>query len=173
MSSRRPLVPITLLTIALVVALLVSARSWFDPQTREIRRIQERVDSLAKALSFSEKGSIFTKAGYAEKVAGYFAEPTELRIAFGRWAVDEPVSRHQIFEGAAGLRASAKGLAVEFIDIAVSLSPVSSNATAHLTSKIYFTGDPDYWVQEFRLALAKTNQEWFIREVVTVKTMEQ
>lgn len=170
-SNRRRL--LLLLTVVAGIALLVGWRLMQDPRRREIRLIQQRVNHLATALSFSDKSSLLNKVGYAERVAEFFSDPTELRIAFGRWAVHESVSRAQVTETAAGLRASAKGLDVQFLDVDVALDPSGSTATAHLTSKIYVHGDSDYWVQEFKLGLTQSNRVWRLKEVLTLKTMEQ
>lgn len=164
---------LVLLAVGAGIAALVGWRLTQDPRSREIRRIQQRVNNLAGALSFSEKNGLLNKVAYAERVSEYFSDPTVLRIALGRWAVNEPVPRSQVYETAAGLRGSAKGLDVQFLDIAVDLKDSGSNATAHLTSKIYFHGDSDYWVQEFKLSLTQSNRVWRLQEVQTLKTMEQ
>lgn len=149
-------------------------RWWGDPQAREIRRVQHRVLELAEAVSFREQDSPFFRVGYAEKVAEYFANATELDVSLGARQARGAMTRSELKEGAAGMRATARGLSVQFMDVVVTLGEGMKDATAHLTSKIYFKGEPDYWVQEFRLTLAKESDHvWRVRRISTVRTMIQ
>jgi hypothetical protein len=169
--SRRFLT-LALVGAALALAGLLAAGAFGDAQSREIRRVRQRLLKLAEAASFQEKDPPFAKLRYADRVTGYFATETEFDLQMGQRSPQGTFTRSQLHEGAAALRASGKGLSVEFIDIAVQLTPTPTQATAHLTSKIYFVGDPDYFVQEFRVGLEKSTNSWLVRRLETVRTME-
>lgn len=171
------------LILALVVLAAGSTLAWrqlADPHAREVRRIQARVAALANALSFSEKDPPFVRLGYAGKVTQFFDDPISLDVSLGQYVAHETLHRSRLPEGLAGMRLNYRGLEVEFIDIVVDLPPAAlapdnprPNATVHLTSKIQFVGDRDYWVQEFRLDLQRVEGQWLVRGVTTLKTMER
>lgn len=167
--SRRILLVTAGLALAGAVAWLILE---YDPRAREIRHIQQRLGALATAVSFRENDPPFVRLGYGGRLTDYFAESVEIDIALGSRGMHETINREQLKEGATGLRAANRGLSVEFIDIAVTPGPTSTNASAHLTSKIYFIGDPDYFVQEFRIDLRKGSGDWQVRRIATVRTME-
>lgn len=144
-----------------------------NPHAREVRRIRQRLEGLAAAVSFTDKDPIFVKLGYPDRLVSYFADPTHLDLSVGRRHEQATRTRGELRDGLASLRAAATGLSVEFLDIAVELDAARQGAVAHLTSKIYFTGDADYWVQEFRLDLEKPQDHWLVRRITTIRTMEQ
>jgi len=161
------------LGLAIVVAVGFAVRAWSDPKSREVRRIEKRLLGLASGISFTEQGSPFQRLAYGDRVADHFAESTELDITVGSREIQVTLSRGELRDRALATRATAKGLSVQFMDVVVSLNEAMNEATAHLTSKIFFKGEPDYWVQEFRFELAKVHPEgWKIRKIITIKTME-
>ncbi len=165
---------ILLVTAALTLALGLGAWLRFsqDPRTRALREIQARLLEVATITSFKEQDPPFVKLGYAGKLSEYFADTIELDITLGARSAHETISRAQLKDGAASLRATNRGLQVEFIDIVVDVTPPDPRASVHLTSKIYFLGDPDYFVQEFRIDLEKPADTWLVRRIATVRTME-
>lgn len=159
-----------------IVAVLAAGwgvRALGDPRTRELRRVEKRVLALAEAVSFTEKDSPFSRLGYPDKVIGYFGPTTELEITLGSREAHATLTNAELKERAGAMRVTARGLSVQFLDVAVTLNDAMDQATAHLTSKIYFTGEPDYWVQEFRLQLGKEAEHgWRVSRIETVRTME-
>lgn len=171
MNRRRLWTLATLALLALAAGLLAS-RALGDPAAREIRLVQRRLLELAKAASFKESDSPFLKLGYPNRVTEYFAPETEFDLQLGNRSTHGTFTRSQLAEGTAALRGASRGLSIEFLDIAVHLGPTPTQAVAHLTSKIYFVGDPDYLVQEFRIGLTKSTNAWTVHRLETVRTME-
>ena len=101
------------------------------------------------------------------------ADAVEFDMVLGSRALQGSVPADRLREGASGLRATSAGLSVRFSDIAVDLDETSTHAVAHLTARIFFAGDNDFLVQEFRMRLEKSAEGWRVREVRTVRTMEQ
>ncbi len=178
---RRSLV-IALLGLGLLLG--AGGLAWYlrapDPHTREVRRVRQRLLDLAGSLSFSEADGRFTRLAYPERLAGFFADPVDLEITLGTRSRSGEMSRAQIRDGTAATRASNRGLDIRFLDIVVDLprdpsdpAKPANQATAHLTSTIFFKGDPDYWIQEFRLQLVQTNASWLVRRIETVETMKK
>ncbi|MGE3312249.1 MAG: hypothetical protein AB7O66_19975 [Limisphaerales bacterium] len=160
--------------VALLVATGWGVRALGDPRAREARRVEKRVTALAEAVSFSEKDNPFLRLGYAERVAGFFGSVTDLAITLGSREAHASLTHQELKDRAVALRAAARGLSVQFLDLDVNLNPGLDEATVHLTSKIYFTGEPDYSIQEFRLRLTRPPDQpsWQVRGIETVRTME-
>lgn len=165
----------------LAVVLLAAAwlaLAWYrdreSPLGRATREVRTRLQELAAATSFRENDPPFVKLGYPQRLVPFFAPETAFDIQMGARATQGTFTRSQLSEGAAGLRGGQRGLSVEFLDITVTATPVEAptQATAHLTSKIYFLGDPDYFVQEFRVGLSRMTNGWKIERLETVQTME-
>lgn len=164
-----------LIVLLIVFAIAGGAFLWLrvDPRAQEIRRLEAHLGKLAGEVSFTESDPPFRRLGYPNRLSGFFANPTELDIAVGPRSAQGSLSRSQLEEGATTLRATARGLDVRFLDPSVELDDSMENATVHLTSRIFFTGDPDYLVQEFQFVLKKNpDGEWRIHRIATVRTME-
>lgn len=165
---------VTLLLAALVgIGTALYLRAQNDPRAREIRRIQKHLLQLASAVSFTERDTPFQRLAYPGGLPDYFTDPAHFQIAIGRYVADQPLSHAELRDATTAIRAQFRGLSVQFLDIVVDLAPDPDQATVHLTSKIYFTGDSDYWIQEFRLALARTESTWRIQRLATLRTMER
>lgn len=161
------------MAVGVVVVVVLGGRVWGDPRQREARRVEKRILALAEAVSFTDKDSPLLKLGYADKVGGFFAPTTDLDIILGNREAHATLSKAELTERAGAMRVAARGLSVQFLDAAVTLNEAMDQATVHLTSKIYFTGDADYWVQEFRLQLEKHAQQgWQVSRIATIRTME-
>ncbi len=173
--KRRTFILLAAVGVAAGLALRLRA----DPRARQVRLIQTRLRELSVALSFTDKDPPFARLSYAERVTRFFDDPVDLDLAIGPYVAAESVHRTRLPEGLAGLRLNNRGLDVQFIDITVDLpdealdpATAAPRASAHLTSKIFFAGERDYWVQEFRLALVRRQGVWLVRSVATVRTME-
>jgi hypothetical protein len=169
-SRRRIILLLGLCSVAIAVAW------WFlgDPQKREARRIKKTLAMLAEEASFGgQDQALFSKLAYPGKVAGYFAESVYLDIPSVPPPYREDVTRSHLESALAGFRASFRGLSVQFLDIVVELDESLTNAVAHLTAKIYVTGDTDYGIQEFRIGLQKVQRDWLISRIATVRTMDK
>ncbi|MBX3744955.1 MAG: hypothetical protein KF833_06560 [Verrucomicrobiae bacterium] len=165
---------LTFLVAALVgVGTALYLRAQNDPRTREIRRIQKHLLQLATDVSFTERDTPFQRLGYPGRLPDYFTDPAHFQIAIGRYLADQPLSHAELRDATTAIRAQFRGLSVQFLDIVVELADPPDQATAHLTSKIYFTGDADYWIQEFRLTLARAEASWRIQHLATLRTMDR
>jgi hypothetical protein len=165
---------LSLLLLALI-ALGTAAFLWFriDPRAREIRHIQERLQALAKDVSFQGQESLLQRLSYAQGVVKYFADPAEFDVVVNNQELLGIRTRAQLEEMAAAARAAVSGLKVEFLDIHVELETPPTDATAHLTARIQAAGDQDYTVQELRLRLVKDAGDWLVRRVEPLRTMEK
>lgn len=158
---------------ALAIAGTVGALLAADPHARESRRVHRRVAQLAQELTFPEGEPALRKLSYAERVSAFFAEAVDLSLSLGPRSREGTMTHAELEEGCRGMRATLRGLEVSFFDIQPTVDPDLRKATVHLTAKIYFKGDPDYFVQEFRLHLQRPEQVWRISKIETVRTMRR
>ena len=168
--SRRRRVALGL--IALLAAVVIAFFLNPDPRLRASRLVRSRLLGLASALSFKENDPSLVRLTYPARLAAFFAERTEADITLGARSAHQSVTRSEIESAAAGLRASNRGLSVQFFDIVVTPDLERGRAEAHLTARVFFLGDQDYLVQEFRLGLVKAEGTWRVHRMATVPTME-
>ena len=156
-----------------LVGVVLGVRAFSDPKAREIRRIEKRVQALAEAVSFAEGDSPFLRLGYPQRVVAFFGPSIELAINLGTREAHATLQRSELEERAGVMRAASRGLSVQFLDVVPTVNDALNEATVHLTSKIFFLGDLDYTVQEFRLQLSRHPEAgWQVLRVATVRTME-
>ncbi|MFN0068710.1 MAG: nuclear transport factor 2 family protein [Limisphaerales bacterium] len=135
-------------------------------------RVRRRLLAFAEAVSFAGEESTVRQLAYVGGLEGFFTPDVEVRVQVGRRGGGRIAGRAELREAAGAARLRLRGLKVEFFDIVVSAAPDRSTAQAHLTSKIQIAGDNDYFVQEFRLDLVRGEQNWQVRRLETVETME-
>lgn len=135
-------------------------------------RVRRRLLALAEAVSFAGEESTVRQLAQVGGLEGFFTPDVEVRVQVGRRGGGQLAGRAEVREAAAAARLRLRGLQVEFFDIVVTVAPDRATAQAHLTSKIQITGDADYHVQEFKLDLVRGEQNWQVRRVETVETIE-
>lgn len=135
-------------------------------------RVRRRLLALAGAVSFAGEESTVRQLAYVGGLEGFFTPDVEIRAQVGQRGGGRIAGRAELREAATAARLRLRGLQVEFFDIVVSVAPDRTTAQAHLTSKIQITGDGDYYVQEFKLDLVRGEQNWQVRRVETVETIE-
>lgn len=155
--------------LVLAAALVWGALRLFPGPEERVRR---RLVALAEAVSFSAQDSNVRRLGYVGGLEGFFTPDVEVQVQVGARGGGRMAGRAELREAAAVARARLPGLAVTFYDIVVRVAPDRSAASAHLTAKIEIAGDRDYYIQEFRLELVRGEQNWQVRRVETVETIE-
>ena len=74
-------------------------------------------------------------------------------------------------QAALGARSALSGLKVQFPDINITVAPDKQSAVADLTVEANVAGERDPIVQEMKFTLQKTDGEWLITRVETVRTL--
>ena len=133
--------------------------------------IRQRLDKVATLLSFNSKEGNIARVANVLQLTGSFAPNIEI-------TVDAPAQSQQAFHGrdeihtaALAARQNLAGLAVEFVDQTITLTPDKTEATVILTGKARVSGDRDLFVQELKFRLQKINGEWLIIRIETVRTL--
>lgn len=135
--------------------------------------IRQRLTAVAETASFAPNEGALTVAGNVAKLVGYFSADAEV-------AFDAPgrgpyvlVGRDEMRQAALAARGALRSLAVEFLDVNVTLAPDKLSATVDLAARGKIPGEPDFYVQEMRFTLKQINGEWLIVRVETVKTLSR
>jgi hypothetical protein len=159
-------------SLAILVVLAGGFWLWqaLNPSPQKI--IRARLQQLAREFTFSPSESDLARLGKISRLPGYCAEEVEVQIAFRDHAEQRTFTREMILAAATGLRHEvANGLKVEFLDQQVALDG-NANAVVELTMKVTTPGDNQFNVQEMKFALSKTNDQWLIYRVETVRTLK-
>lgn len=132
--------------------------------------IRKRFADLARDISFSTKDTGFWRMAGAQKAGDYFAEDVKVVVnVTGEHGRLE--GRNEIKADAVYLRKELSALEVQFLDPNVTVGADKTSAQVELTAKVT-SPDLDLIVQELKCLLKKTNGQWLITRVETVKVLE-
>ena len=159
-----------LLTLAALAALGVWLWTLLFPSPEKI--IRSRLTNVARTVSFAPQEGMLARAASAQKLAGYFALQTEVSIDLPGREQHDFAGRDEIAQAALLARNRFRALQVEFLDVQVSLAPDQQSAVVNLTAKARAADEKDFFVQEMKFTLKKTDGDWLISHVETIKTLQ-
>ena len=133
--------------------------------------IRRRLTELARTVSSSSNESDLTRLAAARSVAGFFAATVELNVDLPELGQHNSMDREEITQLALMGRSRAGGLRVKFPDINITVAPDKQSAMADLTVEANVSGEHDPIVQEMKFTLRKTDGQWLITRVETVRTL--
>jgi hypothetical protein len=133
--------------------------------------IRKHLAKVAALVSFPSQEGQLARIANVQQLGGYFAPDVEI-------SVDTPGHPRQTFSGrdeltqaALGARAALPGLQVKFVDLNIQLAPDRTSATVDLTGEARLAGDRDFFVQELKFYFRKSDGQWLIVRVETVRTL--
>jgi hypothetical protein len=132
--------------------------------------IRKRLTELARTVSSSANESELTRLAAARSVAGFFAANVELNVDLPELG-QRTMDREEITQVALMARSRAGGVQVKFPDINITVAPDKQSAVADLTVETNVSGERDSVVQEMKFTLRKTDGQWLITRVETVRTL--
>jgi hypothetical protein len=133
--------------------------------------ILKRMASLASTATFNASDSNINRASKAASLVAYFSEQAEIIIDVPGWGSRTLGNKDEIREAAYGGFAALPGLKVSFLDTTVRVGADKATAEVSCTARIFVGNDKDYGVQEIHFKLKKTDGNWLITRVETVKTL--
>jgi hypothetical protein len=161
-------VAVRLLLFAFLVALGVWLWTILFPAPEKV--IRQRLAKLARTVSFSgNEGRVLRLAG-AGNLAGFFSTNIEINIDVPGRVHHSFMGRDEITQAALAARSGSGSLSVKFPDIRVTVAADRQSAVADLTLEATIPGEPDPIVQEMKFTLQKTDGEWLITRIESVRT---
>ena len=133
--------------------------------------VRRRLTELARTVSSSANESDLTRLAAARSVAGFFAATVELNVDLPELGQHNSMDREEITQLALMGRSRAGGLRVKFPDINITVAPDQQSAVADLNVEANVSGEHDPIVQEMKFTLRKTDGQWLITRVETVRTL--
>jgi hypothetical protein len=144
---------------------------WFILFPRPEKVIRWRLTELARTVSSSANESDLARLAAARSVAGFFAATVELNVDLPELGQHNSLDREEITQLALMGRSRAGGLRVKFPDINITVAPDQQSAVADLAVEANISGERDSVVREMKFTLRKTDGQWLITRVETVRTL--
>jgi hypothetical protein len=133
--------------------------------------IRRRLMELARTVSSSPNESDLARLASARSVAGFFANTVELNVDLPELGQRNSMDREEITQAALMARSRAGGVRVKFPDITIIIAPDKQSAVADLTVEANISGEHDSIVREMKFTFRKTDGQWLITRVETVRTL--
>ena len=156
--------------LAVVIAAGVWSWTILFPSPEKV--IRNRLVKLAGLASFSSNEGNIARVANIERMGTFFAENIEVVIDVPGVETHSFTHREELQQAAMQARSVVGGLQVEFPDIHITLAPDKQSAVADVTLKAKVSGQNYLIVQELSIAFNKTNRDWLITRVETVKTLQ-
>ena len=159
------------LLLAVLAALAVWG--WIALHPSPERQIRRQLQSLARAASFEPGEGSLTQLAGASRAAEFFSADVEVIIDAPGLSNRRIEGRDEVQQALAIAHGGGRGLRVAFPDVAVAVATDSQSAVADVTLEARVIGQPDAdrIVQEMRFTFRKTDGQWRIVKVATVKTL--
>jgi molybdenum cofactor biosynthesis enzyme MoaA len=156
--------------ILLLAAAAFAAWLWVTLFPSPERVITHRLEKLARTISTHPNEGSLPRLLAAQSAAGYFAASVEISIDTPRHQQHATLARDEITQTVAAVN-NAGGLTVKFPDINVTVNADGTTAQADVTVEAQMSGESDLMVQAMVISLEKTDGQWVITRVRTVRTL--
>lgn len=133
--------------------------------------ILKKMASLSATATFNASDSNINRAAKAAALVGYFNNEAEIIVDVTGMGSHTLGSKDEIREAAYGGFAALPGLKVSFLDTTVRVGADQQTAEVSCTVRIFVGESKEYGVQEMRFKFKKTDGNWLITRVETVKTL--
>ena len=157
----------------ILLALLGTAAFWgwriFFPSPERV--IRKHLTELAHAASINPNEAPLTKLAKTQKLVSFFADDARLVIDVPGRSIQTIQGRDDIQQAAMAARSVLNNLTVQFLDVLVTVAENKQSASANLTATANLPGERIPEVQELSFKFKKTDHDWLIERVETVKTL--
>jgi hypothetical protein len=161
---------VRLILLAALMALAVGSWRFFFPAPQKI--IENHLLKLARLASFSSRDGNFKRLADNERIGFLLARNLHVALHLPDGRNETFDNREELLQAAMAARAAVKDLQAQFTDIGISLAPDRQSAVALLTLKAKIGGEPDWDIEELRFTFKKTNEDWLITGLETVKLLQ-
>ncbi len=167
-------VVVRLIPIVLLAAVGVWLWTIFFPSPEKI--IRKQLIKLAADVSFSKNDGSLTKlAGFAgaSSVGDFFTTNVDVNVDIPGYEQHTLAGRDEITQASLLARQRVASLSVKFTDINVTVALDKQSAVADVTVEVKVAGESDDFVQEAKVSFEKSERQWLISRVDTVRTIAQ
>jgi hypothetical protein len=162
---------VRVLLLAALIALGVWLWTILFPSPEKL--IRKRIAEVARLASFSQGEGLLPQGLRIQSLANCFAPTVEIAIDLPGNQHHELAGRDEITQAAALARQNFRWLKVELLDPNVALSADKESAVVNLTLRARFPDQKDFTVQEMKFMLKKTDRQWQIIRIETVRTLSR
>ncbi|MGA2800780.1 MAG: hypothetical protein ABSE97_00175 [Verrucomicrobiota bacterium] len=155
--------------VAALLALGVWMWTMLFPSPEKV--ICKRLTELARTVSFSPNEGNLARLAGAQNLAFFFSTNVEVTLDVPGRVQHHLLGRSEITQAALGAQSAVSGLDVKFPDINITIAPDKQSAVADLTVEVRVSGQQDLIVQEMKFTLQKTDGEWLVTRIETVRTL--
>lgn len=160
-------------TLALAAVVIAACWLWtvLFPSPEAV--IRNRLNALAKTLSFNSQSGMISQALAAQKAADFFTPDVDIDLNVTGY---EPLTLHgrdEVQQIAMAGRSRLSSMKIEFPDMNITIDPGGQTAKVNLTGKATIAGQRDISAQEFNFMLKKVDGQWLIYKVETVRTLSE
>jgi hypothetical protein len=158
--------------ILLFIAAALGFWLWiiFFPSPEKV--IKRQLVKLAHDVSFSQGENAFVKIAHAQSVEDFFTTNVEVDIDAPVHGPQSLSGRDEIKQAVLISRQQLTSLDVKFPDIEdIAVAPDKNSATANVTVDATVSGESNAMVEELKFTFAKTDGEWLIDKVETVRVV--
>ena len=157
--------------ILLFIAAALAFWGWtvFFPSPEKV--IGKRLTSLARDVSFAPGENNFVKIAHAESVEDFFATNVEVDIAVPEHEQPSLAGRDEIKQAVLISRQQFNSLDVKFPEMHITVAPDKNSATAEATVDATVSGESNALVEELKFTFEKTDGQWLIDKVETVRVV--
>lgn len=156
-----------------LLAVVVVAGGWLwtmlFPSPEKV--IRQRLAEIARLASFNTNENPLAALGHAQKLASFCSPTLQVKLAALANVEHAFENREEIAQADLAARAAFGGvLKVEFLDVLLTLAPDKQSAVANLTARMQSGGSSDLNAQEIKFTLTKTDGQWLVTRVETIRT---
>ncbi|HOW67525.1 MAG TPA: hypothetical protein P5186_07695 [Candidatus Paceibacterota bacterium] len=163
----RKLTLIGMAGLAVVLIILLMFRL-FPSDATLIRR---KLDKMAQLTSFSNSESAIARLAVVNRLSAFFQSELVIRLDNVNPDYGSIEGRDQLRQVLAAVRTHLQRLRVEFLDYRIEVADNRQSATAWLTALADVNQEQNAVVQQLRIRLTKTEGEWLIAEIQTIRAL--
>jgi len=164
-------IAIRLLLVLAVIALGFWLWTILFPSPEKL--IRKRITEVARLASFSQGEGLVPQGLRIQGLANCFAPTIEIAIDVPGSQRHELAGRDEIVQTAGLARQTLRWLKVELLDPTVVVSADKESAVVNLTLRARSSEQKDLTVQELKVMLKKTERQWQIIRIETVRTLSR
>lgn len=135
------------------------------------KAVLKKISGLAATATLRAEDSNLIRAAKAANLAGFFAADARIILNVSDLPNRTLDGREEIRETALGGFANTRVLNVKFLDASVRLGADKQTADVDCTAEVNAGDRKDFGVEELHFQFKKTDGDWLITLVETVKTL--